>query len=67
MEFIRTRLPDVLFLRPRIFTDARGFFLGTYRSEMLAAEGIDVEIYDVAVDLHFIATRPPLGNLRRFT
>jgi hypothetical protein len=27
MEFIRTRLPDVLFLRLRILTNARGFFL----------------------------------------
>ena len=31
MEYIKTHIPGVAILRPRIFTDSRGYFMETYR------------------------------------
>lgn len=31
MEYIKTHIPGVVILRPRIFTDSRGYFMETYR------------------------------------
>jgi dTDP-4-dehydrorhamnose 3,5-epimerase len=36
----RAPLPGVLELQPRVFSDARGFFMEAYREETLAAEGV---------------------------
>ena len=36
MQVIRTDLPDVLVLEPRVFGDARGFFLESYNERVLA-------------------------------
>lgn len=41
MEIIETSLPGVVIVKPRVFTDARGFFVETYRQSVLRAAGID--------------------------
>ena len=40
MKVIETTLPGVLILEPRVFADARGFFLESYNEEVLAQLGI---------------------------
>lgn len=40
MNFIPTEIPDVLLIEPRVFGDARGFFMETYQSELFAKAGI---------------------------
>jgi len=40
LEIIETSLPGVLVVKPRVFGDARGFFMETYRENVLAAGGI---------------------------
>jgi dTDP-4-dehydrorhamnose 3,5-epimerase len=40
LEIIETSLPGVLLVKPRVFQDARGFFLETYRAEALATAGV---------------------------
>ena len=40
MEIVETALPGVLVIKPRVFADPRGFFMETYRENVLAAAGI---------------------------
>ena len=40
MEFLPTRLPEVLLVKPHAFGDARGFFLETYHEREFAKAGI---------------------------
>lgn len=40
MEIIHTALPGVVVLQPKVFADSRGFFMETYRANVLAAAGI---------------------------
>jgi dTDP-4-dehydrorhamnose 3,5-epimerase len=40
LEIVETSLPGVLLIKPRVFADARGFFLETYRADALAAAGV---------------------------
>jgi dTDP-4-dehydrorhamnose 3,5-epimerase len=40
MQFVRTEIPDIVIVEPRVFGDARGFFLETFQSRRYAAEGI---------------------------
>jgi dTDP-4-dehydrorhamnose 3,5-epimerase len=40
MEFLPTRIPDVVLIKPRVFGDQRGYFLETWKSTALAAAGI---------------------------
>jgi len=40
MQVIPTDLPGVLLIEPRVFGDARGFFLETYQAQRYAAAGI---------------------------
>lgn len=42
MKTITTSLPGVLIIEPRVFTDARGFFLETYNAERYADAGVGV-------------------------
>ncbi|MBN1607894.1 MAG: dTDP-4-dehydrorhamnose 3,5-epimerase [Polyangiaceae bacterium] len=44
MQFRPTEIPDVVVIEPRVFHDARGFFMETWRAERLAAAGIDVRL-----------------------
>ena len=40
LQIIETSLPGVLLIQPRVFGDARGFFMETYRQNVLAEAGI---------------------------
>lgn len=40
MKIIPTELPDVLILEPKVFYDARGFFMETYHAQRLAEFGL---------------------------
>ncbi len=41
MEFVPTRLPDVIVIRPRVYEDPRGFFMDTWHRKLFEQEGID--------------------------
>ena len=43
MNVIATELPGVLIVEPKVFPDARGFFVETYNKERYAACGIAVD------------------------
>ena len=40
MEFLKTEIPEVILISPKIFGDDRGFFLETYRDDQFAPFGI---------------------------
>ena len=40
MQIVETSLPGVLLIKPRVFQDPRGFFMETYRADLLAAAGV---------------------------
>jgi dTDP-4-dehydrorhamnose 3,5-epimerase len=40
LQIIATSLPGVLLIKPRVFEDPRGFFMETYRQNVLADAGI---------------------------
>lgn len=40
MDIIKTDIPDVVLIRPKVFTDARGSFRETYREERYQDAGI---------------------------
>ena len=40
MNVTATSIPEVLIVEPKIFGDARGFFMETYQAERYAANGI---------------------------
>nr|HMQ23176.1 dTDP-4-dehydrorhamnose 3,5-epimerase family protein [Planctomycetota bacterium] len=41
-DFLPTDLPGVLRIKPRVFGDARGFFVETWQRERYAEAGIDL-------------------------
>jgi dTDP-4-dehydrorhamnose 3,5-epimerase len=76
MRAIRTEIPDVLVLEPRVFGDARGFFMETYNARVLAeVAGITAHFVQdnhsrsgrhVLRGLHYQLKRPQ-GKLVRVT
>jgi len=40
MNFIRTDIPEVIIIEPRVFEDSRGFFMETYQARKFAEAGI---------------------------
>jgi len=38
MEYIRTAIPEVVLIQPKVFGDERGFFLETFRANEFARE-----------------------------
>lgn len=40
MQIIKTDIPDVLIIEPKMFGDQRGFFLETFQAERYAAAGV---------------------------
>ena len=40
MQIVETSLSGVLLIKPRVFQDPRGFFIETYRADVLAAAGV---------------------------
>ena len=41
MDFIHTKISDVVSIQPRVFEDPRGFFLETYQAEKFRNAGIE--------------------------
>lgn len=73
MQAIETQHPEVLLLRPKVFGDARGFFLESYNRKAFAEFGIDAEFVQdnhsrsakgVLRGLHY-QIRQPQGKLVR--
>lgn len=74
MNVIRTELPDVLIIEPKVFGDARGFFLESYNEKVFReATGLDVKFVQdnhsrsakgVLRGLHY-QLQPPQGKLVR--
>ncbi len=74
MNVIRTEIPEVLLLEPRVFGDQRGYFYESYnRRAFLAATGLDLEfvqdnhsrsVRNVLRGLHY-QIRQPQGKLVR--
>lgn len=58
MKLIETAIPDVRIIEPRVFGDARGFFMETWSRRDFAAAGIDA---DFVQDNH---SRSVQGTLR---
>ncbi|AEF95736.1 dTDP-4-dehydrorhamnose 3,5-epimerase [Methanotorris igneus] len=61
-EFIKTKIPDVILIKPKVFGDERGFFMETYKKEDFEKVGIKGEFiqdnhsksrYGVLRGLHF--------------
>jgi dTDP-4-dehydrorhamnose 3,5-epimerase len=73
MNFTPTSIPDVIRIEPRVFGDARGFFMETYRDDQLAAAGITAHFVqdnhsgsqkNILRGLHY-QIRQPQGKLVR--
>jgi dTDP-4-dehydrorhamnose 3,5-epimerase len=71
MEFIETPIPGVLLLEPKVFGDARGFFLESYNERTMAEGGIrerfvqdnhSFSAHNVLRGLHY-QIRSPQGKL----
>jgi len=60
MKVIQTSLPGVLILEPRVFGDARGFFLESYNQREMAAAGI---LEQFVQDNHSLSERHVLRGL----
>ena len=60
MKIVKTDIPDVLLIKPRVFTDERGFFMETYQLKKMAKGGIHHEFVQ---DNHSRSTRGTLRGL----
>ncbi len=60
MQVIPTDLPDVLVVEPKVFYDARGFFMETYNEKTLAELGLHATFVQ---DNHSRSTRGTLRGL----
>lgn len=60
MEFEPLAIPDVVLIRPRVFGDARGFFLESWEQRKFAAAGIDAHFVQ---DNHSRSMRHTLRGL----
>lgn len=60
MELLRTRIPDVVLVKPRVFGDERGFFLECWNEARFAAAGLDARFVQ---DNHSRSTRNTLRGL----
>ena len=60
MEFEPTDIPDVVLIRPRVFGDARGYFLESWEERKFAAAGINARFVQ---DNHSHSARHTLRGL----
>lgn len=69
MEIIKTKIPDLLIIKPTVFSDARGYFFESYNKEFFISMGIDQNFVQdnesksntgVLRGLHF--QRPPFAQ-----
>jgi dTDP-4-dehydrorhamnose 3,5-epimerase len=67
MKIYPASIPDILIMEPRVFGDSRGFFLETYREDILSEAGISCKfvqdnhsgsIGNVLRGLHYQIRRP---------
>jgi len=40
MEFVPTRIPEIILVKPKIYEDSRGYFMEVYREDRFSIEGI---------------------------
>jgi dTDP-4-dehydrorhamnose 3,5-epimerase len=75
MKFERTSLPEIVIVEPRVFEDARGFFMETWQARTFAAGGIEANFVQdnhsasrqwVLRGLHY-QIKQPQGKLVRVT
>lgn len=59
-QFFPTEIPDVICIQPRVFQDARGFFMETYQKEIYSRAGIGHEFVQ---DNHSSSTKWTLRGL----
>ena len=59
-EFKKTKIPDVILIVPKVFEDARGFFMETYKKEAFEKAGIKGEFIQ---DNHSKSTHGVLRGL----
>ena len=54
MKFVETGLPGVILIEPKVFEDARGYFMETWRESLYRDAGIDAEFVqeNVSRSLH---------------
>ena len=71
MEIIKTPIEGLLVIEPKVYTDARGYFVETYNEERYRAAGIEAQFvqdnqscssYGVVRGLHF--QRPPYSQAK---
>jgi dTDP-4-dehydrorhamnose 3,5-epimerase len=43
MQFVPTRLPDVVLIKSRVFEDPRGFFMDTWHRKLFEEQGIEAD------------------------
>jgi dTDP-4-dehydrorhamnose 3,5-epimerase len=60
MKVIETALPGVLILEPRVFGDARGFFLESWNEQTFASAGLDMKFVQ---DNHSMSSQGTLRGL----
>jgi len=63
MNVIETKLPGVLIIEPKVFGDARGFFLETFHKQRYADIGIPGEGLEFVQDNHSRSSRGVLRGL----
>ncbi len=49
MEFLKTQIPDVIIVKPKVFSDERGFFMESFQKMKFKEAGIS---YDFVQDNH---------------
>ncbi len=40
MEFLPTNIPEVKIVRPKLYSDERGFFMETFQAQLFAKAGL---------------------------
>jgi len=60
MHFSTTRLPDVILIKPKVFSDQRGFFVETFRQSIFREAGISDTFVQ---DNHSLSQRGTLRGL----
>ncbi len=60
VEIVATEIPEVKIVKPRVFRDARGFFMETYHRQKYAEAGLDVSFLQ---DNHSFSTKGILRGL----
>lgn len=74
MEFIKTALPEVILIKPKVIGDSRGFFMESYKKSGFQEHGIDVDfvqdnhslsVYGVLRGLHYQLQPKPQAKLVR--